>query len=703
MFQHRKLFDTPVFDSSMYARRDLQWMRKAYVMHLIMAWDKFYYDSGRISLDKFIQRGNELYGGDDVIGIWPTWPTLGLDQRNQFDMYRDLPGGNAGLKKAFKDVGPKLFLAYNPWDESTRKERHLSGLKELIRETDADGVVLDTRGESSRELQAAADSVKPGVIMYSEGMAVPKDMQYIVSGRVHNALYYVPMLNLNKLIKPDFSIFRVAELYKEKIRREFSLSLFNGYGTELNIFAPGQPSWVTEQYLYLGQTSMVLRQNSSVFTGGGYTPLIHVDRDSIWVNEWKTDKKTIWTIYSIVPSGVAGARFNAENKMGYHLVDIWHHRELKEAEANTDAFNFADLGTNNEGAVDVVARFPELIKARLYGDELSVEADGGEILIWTGRPEYGKDPLRYPGGRQRLSISSAMGRYEGDVVIQLVRDGELLDERVLTIVPGTARRVSTVLRTAPVKSIPANMAKIPAGDFRFKVSTGDAFIPYPRQDVDSLIKMPSFYMDKFPVTNREFLKFLQATKYRPRDTANFLKHWPGGKIRAGEEDHPVVYVSIEDARAYSKWAGKRLPTEIEWQYAAQTSNLNEWPWQQTVKVTRKEQVITETLTVIELEGIDPGKCNLGDGKLYRVGSFPGGVNPNGLYDLVGSVWQLTNDEYLNGSYRFIIMKGGSYFKPSSSWWYVQGGARELHYRQMLLRVSPGFERNATVGFRCMRD
>lgn len=61
------------------------------------------------------------------------------------------------------------------------------------------------------------------------------------------------------------------------------------------------------------------------------------------------------------------------------------------------------------------------------------------------------------------------------------------------------------------------------------------------------------------------------------------------------------------------------------------------------------------------------------------------------------------NEYMSGSYRFIIMKGGSYYKPSSSWWYVQGGPRELNYRQMLLRVSPGFERNATVGFRCVKD
>ena len=146
-----------------------------------------------------------------------------------------------------------------------------------------------------------------------------------------------------------------------------------------------------------------------------------------------------------------------------------------------------------------------------------------------------------------------------------------------------------------------------------------------------------------------------------------------------------------------------MPTEIEWQYAAQTSDLNEWPWKQIKPVTRKEEVITETLTTTSLEGIDSALCNLGNGMLYAVGKYPAGVNPHGLQDLVGSVWQLTNDVYMNGSYRYIIIKGGSYFKPSSSWWYVQGGPRELHYRQQLLRISQGFERNATVGFRCMKD
>ncbi|MGZ5254008.1 MAG: hypothetical protein ACXWV4_06570, partial [Flavitalea sp.] len=263
MFQKRFLYDVESFDNTLFERKDLEWIRKSYVMHLIMAWDKkFYnYEDEKFHLDEFVKRGKKLYGGDDVIGIWPTWPSLGLDQRNQFDLFRDLPGGTKQLSKIATNLrqnGTRFFVCYNPWDESTRAVQHLSGLAELIKETDADGVVLDTRGASSKELQVAADSVRKGVVMYSEGMAVVKDMPGIVSGRVHNALYYVPMLNLNKFIKPDFAIFRVAELFKEPIQREFATSFFNGYGTELNIFGPGEPSWIEEQYKYLGRTSRIL-------------------------------------------------------------------------------------------------------------------------------------------------------------------------------------------------------------------------------------------------------------------------------------------------------------------------------------------------------------------------------------------------------------------------------------------------------------
>lgn len=714
----RNMRDTSWIDSEMYYRKDLKWVRHSYVHHLMMAWDKSFYDEAdkKFHLDSFLARGKKLYGGDDIISLWPTWPTLGLDQRNQFDLFRDLPGGMRQIKKLAEDSrknGTRFFVCYNPWDESTRIENHYSGLSDLIAGTSADGVILDTRGGSSRELQDAADRVRKGVVMYSEGMAVPKDMSYIVAGRVHNALYYPPMLNLNKLIKPEFAIFRVAELSKEPIRREFALSFFNGYGTEINIMSPGQPHWVEDQYRYLGKTSRILRENTENFVSFRFKPLLPTTVDSIWVNEWPEGEKTIYTIYSVRPQGYKGLLFEVKPDSGHHFVDLWNHRELLPQkadgkwliEAETEAFHQKYLGTNNEGAVDAIAKLPVLIQATRAGDRLHVftKGDADEMRIWAGEPSYEKKPLIVAPATQGINLHEQFGRYEGKFVLQLMKNGILQDETIVDLPAGESRRISISRPSEPVKKTPAGMVRIPAGSFTFKSTHGDEFISYPKQDEGLHCTFSGFFMDKFPVTNIAFNRFMLATNYQPSDTSNFLKHWIDGKIPAGMENFPVVYVSHEDAKAYAAWAGKRLPTEIEWQFAAQTPAENEWPWKQKKPVTRKLRQVNATLTVRDIEGIDSSLCNLGDGKLYPVGKYPAGANPFGLQDLVGCVWQLTNDVYMNGSYKYIIMKGGSYFKPAGSWWYVQSGPRELHYRQYLLRVSQGFERNATVGFRCVKD
>ena len=717
VFQQRHLYDVEDFDNTLFERPDQQWIRHAYVMHLMMSWDRAFYDAGQggYQLNAFLDRGKPLYGGDDVIGIWPTWPTLGLDPRNQFDLFRDLPGGLEGIRELgleAREKGTVLFMAYNPWDASTRAEDHLAGMAGLIRDTGAQGLILDTRGDSSREFQEAADAVKEGVVMYSEGMAVPKDMQGIVAGRVHNALYYPPLLNLNKFIKPEFAIFRVAELFREPIRREFGVAFFNGYGTELNIFAPGQPSWVEAQYRYLGKTTRILRENTHNFNARGFTPLLPTTRDSVYVNRWPAGEKTLYTLFSLLPEGFRGPLFEVEPAPGYHFVDLWHHRELEPVlqgdrhfiEVETEAFPRHELGTNNEGAVDCIARLPEVLQVSLDGDELYLQAGRGDLLrVWAGHPDYGRRPLELSPGSHTLRLLEHFGRYEGKFVIQLMEQGILLDERVVEIAPGTPRLASSVTPTPPARRSPG-MVHIPAGTFPFRTTHGDAFIPYPEHRQGREFRMAGFWIDRHPVTNAEYKAFLEQARYVPSDTVNFLRHWRGGTYPAGQADYPVVYVSYEDAQAYARWAGKRLPTEVEWQYAAQTPDLREWPWGgEPGAIYREEEKVTETLTRFTLKGIDPAFCNPGNGTPDRVGAYPRGANPYGLQDLVGSVWQLTNDLYKSGSYDYIILKGGSYFNPSSSWWYVQGGPRELHYSQQLLRVSQGFERNATVGFRCVRD
>lgn len=476
---------------------------------------------------------------------------------------------------------------------------------------------------------------------------------------------------------------------------------------------PGQPDWLEEQYKRLGRTSRILREHTHNFVNRGYTPLIQTTSDSIWVNQWQHGEKTLYTIYSIIPQGYKGSLFAVQPEEGTHFVDLWHHRLLVPRkqnggwmiEARTEAFDAAYLGTNNEGAVDCIAQLPVILSAEINGDELRIGSTRtkGEIRVWAGAPGYDKTPLVLPSVPHVLSASASFGRFEGDFVIQYLDDGILYDETVVTIKPGTPRRISMSAKTKPALLAPLHMVKIPAGKFLFKATHGDEFISYPVQDQGKTLDVPAFWMDKHPVTNKQFAQFLLSTRYKPTDTANFLKHWIKGKAPAGEEDFPVVYISYEDAKAYATWAGKRLPTEAEWQYAAQGGDGREWPWNQATPVKRRNEYVNETLTVVHLEGIDSTMANLGNGKLYPVGSYPKGANPYGLQDLVGCVWQLTNDLYLSGSHRYIMLKGGSYFKPSGSWWYVQGGPRELHHRQHLLRVSQGFERNATVGFRCVKD
>lgn len=716
-FRENMLYDLPAFNNKLYERKDLDFIKHSYTMHLMMAWEKNYYDAkkGEYRLKEFLEDKKKLYGGDDIFTIWPAWPVMGLDQRNQWQLMADLPGSITKQKELAAlahTMGTKYFISYNPWDDKDEKAS-LQTMSDFIKRIDADGVVLDTRAGGSDALQQAADHAKPGVILYSEGMATPKDMQGIIAGRVHNDIYYPPLLNLNKFIKPDFAIFRVAEVNKERIRREYNSALFNGYGVEINIMRPGRQENMEEDYRYWGRCVRILRENSTNFNSYDWIPLIPSLQDKIYINKWPGKRKTVYTIFSLLPEGYQDALFEAGIKPGYHYVDLWNHEgiQLKKQEGKDfaiveiESFNKKYLGTNNEGAVSAIAHLPNLLSVKTEGDKIFIESkEGTTIKVWANNPAYDKTCFETNSINTSFHLFEKFGRVQGKFVIQLFDGSEILDEQILFIPPGTPLLVSETKKTTPVLSVPEDMVKIPAGTFTMHVVNGDEFISYPKQGYPKIISMKSFYMDRYPVTNSQFKKFMEQTSYQPTDTVNFLKHWENGKPKPGEENFPVVNISYEDAKGYAKWAGKRLPTEAEWQYAAQTTDGRIWPWGNEVKQKGKEiRSISTTLTLVDYGIPDSTFCNSGNGKLYPVGKYKKGVNTFGLYDLVGSVWQMTNDWYQSDTYQYIILKGGSYYHPGGSWWYVQGGPKPLHYRQMLLRVSQGFERNATVGFRCVKD
>src|SRR5262249_4023228 len=153
------------------------------------------------------------------------------------------------------------------------------------------------------------------------------------------------------------------------------------------------------------------------------------------------------------------------------------------------------------------------------------------------------------------------------------------------------QQIVPITATKPLSGSPADMVRIPEGDFDFRVvgievegfdDIGvDVQYPWensPRRFHNHPMHMKSFWIDKYPVTNAQFKKFVDAAHYHPQDDLNFLHDWKDGNYPSGWANKPVTWISLEDARAYAAWAGQRLPHEWEWQYAAQSGDGRAYPW-----------------------------------------------------------------------------------------------------------------------------
>jgi formylglycine-generating enzyme required for sulfatase activity len=242
------------------------------------------------------------------------------------------------------------------------------------------------------------------------------------------------------------------------------------------------------------------------------------------------------------------------------------------------------------------------------------------------------------------------------------------------------------------------MVRIAGGPYIFKVAGieiegsndigVDVQYPWedsPRRFHEHPMEIKSFFIDKYPVTNAQFKKFLDATNYHPQDDLNFLRDWISGTYPGGSANKPVTWVSQEDARAYAAWAGKRLPHEWEWQFAAQGSDGRAYPWGNEWKAS--------AVPVPE-----KGRTMRGPDD---VAAHPDGASASGVMDLVGNVWQWT-DEYLDEHTRAGILRGGSYYQPQGSMWYFPQAYRNDQHGKLLL-MAPGYDRSAAVGFRCVAD
>jgi len=226
----------------------------------------------------------------------------------------------------------------------------------------------------------------------------------------------------------------------------------------------------------------------------------------------------------------------------------------------------------------------------------------------------------------------------------------------------------------------APMVFIPAAEFTMGGNEGSS-----NEKPVHTVYLDAFWIDKFEVTNALYKKCMDAGKCSaPSSTQSSTRNSYYGNSQY--DNYPVTYVSWNDANAFCSWAGKRLPTEAEWEKAARGTDGRVYPWGNTFDGAK----------------VNSGDSNPRPGDTTEVGKYPGGASPYGALDMAGNVWEWVADWY-GDNYYANSPRNNPKGPTSGTARVLRGGSWD--YDQGYVRVSNRYSstpviRGSIVGFRC---
>jgi formylglycine-generating enzyme required for sulfatase activity len=643
------------YDDALYGKPEFAWVQSSFACCFLMMCDEMFYNhqQGRYEVDRWLEEGIREFGGYDSVVFWHAYPRIGLDQRNQFDFYRDMPGGLEGLRKvaqAFQACGVRVYLDYNPWDTGTRREAlpDMDAVAATVRAIGADGIFLDTMNRGASEFRAKLDAVRPGVVLESEG-ALPLENVHDhhlswAQGFQDSA---APGVLRNKWFERRHMQHHIQR-WNHDHSGELHAAWMNGSGIMVweNVFG-SWVGWSSRDRSILRSMLPIQRRYSAVFAGEGWTPLVPAGMPDVYASLWEQGGLRLWTLVNRSNERREGVALRVPGRAGIRCFDLIRGHEIE------------------AGGFTASIR-PRGIAAFLAAPGTALPGDFGRFLQGQAELDARADFRAGSPVREVSPPVAAPARRTGSA------PAEMAEIRGVTYEMAVEYRVRETGFYTGREYTPGRGYSPPAGPGMFRLDR-----------VVRRVALKRYAIDLTPVTNAQFAEFLARSAYRPRHPENFLRHWNEGAIPPGIEDHPVVRVDLDDARAYAAWAGKRLPTEEEWQYAAHGPDARRYPWGNAIR---------------------PGVCNAGEtGGTTPVKAFPAGRSPFGCYDMCGNTWEWTESERSDGRTRFALLRGGSYFEAKGSAWYMDGGPQPCNFAAKFLLMWPGLDRCSTIGFRCAVD
>lgn len=642
------------FDSRRYALPALQWAQSSFMQPQMMVQDRYFYDpvAARYTVDRYLDDLEKRYGGIDAVLIWSTYPNMGIDDRNQLDMVCSMPGGVAGIRQMIEDFhrrGVRVLFPMMMWDQGTRDpgQPWAQAIAEEMKAIDADGVNGDTQDGVPLAFSEAAEKIGHPLAFEPEDGPSDEALAWNVLTWGQYAFQFAPTVDRYRWLETRHQV-NISDRWNRDKTDDLQFAFFNGEGWE---------SWENIWGIWNGITSRDAEATRRVATmeraaapfliSPDWEPYYPTHSYGVYGSRWPLGEHAIWTLVNRGEYNVDGPQLSVPFRAGGHFYDLYHGRELTPEIAD----NVATLS-------------------------FSIEAHGYGMILAA--------PSLTPAFQQLMTKMAAM---TATPLAGYSHEWQILPQHIADI-PGTA----------PAATVPPGMVLIPGGNFLFQVrgieiEGGDDIgvdVQFPWEDAprrfhEHPLTVHPFYIDKYPVTNAEFRRFLDASHYAPPDSANFLKDWKNGTYPEGWANKPVTWVSLEDARAYAQWAGKRLPHDWEWQLSAQSMDGRVYPWGNDWNASA-------------VPTPDEGRSLRAPDD---VNAHPSGGSPYGVMDLVGNVWQWT-DEFVDEHTRAAILRGGSYYQPQGSIWYFPQAYRNDTHGKLLL-MAPSYDRSGTVGFRCVKD
>ncbi|HMU28951.1 MAG: SUMF1/EgtB/PvdO family nonheme iron enzyme [Nitrospira sp.] len=643
------------YDDSRYRESSSSWTSSSFSSCFLMLYDQTFVDPvhSQYKVEEFLSQAQEDFGGFDSIILWHAYPRIGMDDRNQFDFYRDMPGGLAGIRDVVRRchrLGVKAFVVYKPWDVGTRRETvsDIEALAILVKETEADGVYLDTMPEAPEGLRALLDEIDSGLVLEGEG-ALPLNRvhDHLMSWAQHFDDGEIPVILRNKWFERRHMMHQTARWQRDR-HRQLQTAWMNGSGMVVwEVVFGSWVGWSARDRAILRTMLPIQRHFAGLFSGEGWTPLVQTEAANVYATLWDAKGVRLWTLVNRQDQPISGLLLKIPAMKHAAYYDVVTGEKLDPQVEKGEVLLQGKLASHGIGGF--VTGAPETLGPDF--EQLMMRQRNHQSSVYL--------PADFPQ-RHVMLLGDAL-HYGGEV------EPALAD---MVKIPSASFTMRVQLRTRECGFYGNEIEKS-------ELSSG---LNKPRA-FERRVTVQPYAIDLTLITNAQYEEFLRASGYTPQFKENFLKHWTGGNVPAGKGDHPVVYVSLDDARAYARWSKKAIPSEEQWQYAAQGPEGLLYPWGNRM---------------------EPGRCNGGEyGGTTSVRAYPTGRSPFGCYDMCGNVWEWTESERTDGRTRFCMIRGGSYYTAQGSHWYMDGGPQPADFAAKFLLIWPGLDRCATIGFRCV--